>query len=357
MSKTTDPRTVNRTPVVATETSCLVPLADVGVDDTWAMVEASPDGMILTDPDGLILVVNSRIEAMFGHDRGDLLGRTVEVLLPEAYRSAHAAHRARYRAEPNMRAMGNGLDLMARRANGSEFRVEVSLSPVTNSHGLRVVATVRDITARLSADHAIQERDAALRTMRERERLARDLHDLVIQRLFAAGMGLQSIGTLIDNEHAAQRVEHTVDELDATINEIRTAIFHLTTRQSGPTNPVGDVVDHSSEYLGFEPTLTIDGNLATVPVEIVDQLVAVVTEGLSNVAHHAHATCVDIALSIDQNRITLIVADNGIGIHPGASHGNGLANLAERARQHSGTVTFTASPSGTGTVVTWTAHA
>jgi signal transduction histidine kinase len=193
--------------------------------------------------------------------------------------------------------------------------------------------------------------------MRERERLARDLHDLVIQRIFAAGMGLQSIGTLIDNELAAQRVEHTVDELDATINEIRTAIFHLTRRQSGATNPIGDVIGHSSEYLGFEPTLTIDGDLATVPAEIIEQLVAVITESLSNVAHHAHATRVDIALSNNQNQTTLIVADNGIGIHHSASQGNGLGNLAERARQHGGTLTITAGSDGTGTVVTWTAHA
>ncbi len=357
MSQTTEPPAVNRSAEQATETSCLVPLTDVGVADTWAMVEASPDGMILTDSDGLILVVNSRIESMFGHDRGDLLGRTVEALLPEAHRSAHTAHRNRYRAEPNVRAMGTGLDLMARRADGSEFRVEVSLSPVTTSHGLRVVATVRDITARLSAEHAVRERDAALRTMGERERLARDLHDLVIQRIFAAGMGLQAIGMLIDNPDAAQRVEHTVDELDATINEIRAAIFHLTTRQSRPHSQIGDAIAHAGEHLGFEPTLTIDGNRAAIPAEIVEQLVAVITESLSNVAHHAHATCVDLALSIDQGRITMVIADNGIGIRPGASHGNGLANLAERARQHRGTVTVTAGDDGTGTVITWTAHA
>jgi len=128
------------------------PASSVEGAEAWAMVEASPDGMILADGQGEILHANAQVEALFGYERSELVGKNVELLLPQRHREAHVAHRSGYRNGPRPRAMGSGLDLLAMRSDGSEFSVEVSLAPIQGPAGVRVVATVRDITDRLIAD-------------------------------------------------------------------------------------------------------------------------------------------------------------------------------------------------------------
>lgn len=135
------------------------PLADVAVGDAglaWAMVDASPDGLVMVDENGLIELVNHQTEVLFGYDRGELLGRPVEVLLPEELQAVHRAHRTRYRGAPEARAMGSGLDLLGRRRDGSEFPVEISLSPLDTDQGPRVIAAVRDISERAAGEAATQ---------------------------------------------------------------------------------------------------------------------------------------------------------------------------------------------------------
>lgn len=117
-----------------------------------AIVDAAPDGLFIVDANGLIQLVNSRAEMIFGYNRGDLLGREIDVLLPSRHRGVHSANRMRYGAEPQVRAMGSGLILHGLRADGTEFPVEISLSPLNSADGLRVIATVRDVTDRAAVE-------------------------------------------------------------------------------------------------------------------------------------------------------------------------------------------------------------
>ena len=143
----------------------------------------------MIDGSGAIVLVNRQTEELFGYDRADLLGQSVEILLPERYREVHTAHRAHYQVEPRTRPMGAGLSLLGRKRDGTEFPIEISLSPlvVGGAHG--AIAMVRDITDRLESERLLHEAAEALQLLEDRERIARDLHDLVIQRLFAAGHG------------------------------------------------------------------------------------------------------------------------------------------------------------------------
>ena len=138
----------------------LQPLSDAGLTDegAWALLDAAPDGIIMVDEAGRILLVNRQTEELFGYDRGDLLGRPVDDLLPERLRQIHRADRTRYRVEPRTRSMGAGMTLFGRRADGSEFPVEISLSPMKTDGGLRVVAAVRDITERTKLEAEARER-------------------------------------------------------------------------------------------------------------------------------------------------------------------------------------------------------
>ena len=121
-------------------------------------VEASPSGILLVNREGNITLVNTQTERMFGYDRNELVGKPVEMLLPERFASGHSVYRAKFLAAPETRAMGAGRELFARRKDGSEFRVEIGLNPIQTAEGLLILANVVDISARLEAEEEARRR-------------------------------------------------------------------------------------------------------------------------------------------------------------------------------------------------------
>ncbi|MBB5788998.1 sensor histidine kinase [Jiangella mangrovi] len=190
----------------------------------------------------------------------------------------------------------------------------------------------------------------------DRERIARDLHDVVVQRLFASAMSLTAAARLIDRPDVAARVERTVDDLDATIRQIRSTIFALQSAKEDVTGTLRGrlvtTVQSASEQLGFAPGLQLVGELDTsVPAELGDQLVPVLQESLSNVVKHAHASQVTAVVELTGGWLRVTVADDGVGL-PAERRNSGLANLAERAELLGGR--FAAGRGATGgTVVRW----
>ncbi|MFC7910465.1 MULTISPECIES: sensor histidine kinase [Streptomyces] len=192
--------------------------------------------------------------------------------------------------------------------------------------------------------------------LKDRDRIARDLHDLAIQRLFATGMTLQSAGRFIEHPEAAERVVRAVDDLDETIKIIRSTIFGLRSREGGAGSGlrarVVRVVGEAAPVLGFAPSVRMEGLVDTdVPREIADHVVAVLSEALTNVARHAHAHRADVALVAEPGRVRLSVTDDGVGIPPGGRR-SGLRNMAERARQSGGDLELS-TPDGGGTRLLW----
>jgi len=116
--------------------------------DLGGLLEAAPDAMVVINQQGTIVLVNAQTEKVFGYARAELLGRSVEVLVPEALKDVHRKHRAQYVREPHVRSMGSGLDLMARRMDGTEFPVEISLAPLAADDGLLISAAVRDVSSK-----------------------------------------------------------------------------------------------------------------------------------------------------------------------------------------------------------------
>jgi PAS domain S-box-containing protein len=189
----------------------------------------------------------------------------------------------------------------------------------------------------------------------ERERIGRDLHDTVIQQLFALGMGLQSIERLTSGP-VAGRIDRVVDGLDEVIREIRETIFLLerpAMADWGLRSAVTAVVAAAAEHLGFTPRVGFQGPVDSVTSELLEpNVIAVLTEVLSNVARHAAASSVEVVIAAEDNMLLVSVADDGVGPPKGRTAGNGLRNIAERARALSGSVSITArSPSGT--LVEW----
>ncbi|MFJ8758089.1 GAF domain-containing sensor histidine kinase [Streptomyces cyaneofuscatus] len=239
-----------------------------------------------------------------------------------------------------------GVLLLVRAAGREPFTAEET-SPVLGFAG----------TAAVAMELAERRRDAEqMVLLEERDRIARDLHDLAIQRLFATGMTLQSAGRFIDHPEASERVERAVDDLDETIKIIRSTIFGLRSDVSGTgeslrARTVRAVAD-AAAALGFSPSLRKEGLLDTqVSRPVADHVLAVLGESLANVARHARATRVDVILQTDGRQVAPTVSDNGVGIDAG-SRRSGLRNLTDRAEECGGTLELS-SPEAGGTRLVW----
>jgi len=181
----------------------------------------------------------------------------------------------------------------------------------------------------LSAARAARER---LLLAEDRERIARDLHDLVIQRLFATGMTLQTLQQFTGDEVLAGRLQRATDELDATIREIRTTIFALEEAPESAEGVRGELlrmVSAATKNLGFHPSLQFDGPVDLVDDEVRHHVLAVTREALSNVARHARASSVSV-LVVARDGLTITVEDDGVGL-PERRDESGLANIRSRA--------------------------
>jgi signal transduction histidine kinase len=223
----------------------------------------------------------------------------------------------------------------------------------TTDDDLPMLATFAGQAA-LALERALsQEEREMFVVLEDRERIARDLHDVVIQRLFATGLQLQTAARLSHRPEVANRIVAAVDDLDTTIRDIRTAIFELRTPANAALRTeLRAMVDSAAQSLGFRPTLTLDGPLdSAVGVRLRPDLLAVTQEALSNVVRHAGAAAVRVAVAVGEGRLTVIVQDNGVG-PAGINERGGLVNLRERAHSHGGTFTIAAGETA-GTVVTW----
>ncbi|MET7903300.1 GAF domain-containing protein [Streptomyces sp. NPDC005355] len=205
---------------------------------------------------------------------------------------------------------------------------------------------------------AERRRDAEqLALLEDRDRIARDLHDLAIQRLFAAGMTLQSTVRFVQHPEGSERLLRVVDDLDDTIKIIRSTIFGLRSHEAGPAVQglrvrTAKTIEEVVPALGFTPSLRTEGLVDTdVPRPVADDMVAVLAEALSNVARHAHAGAAEISLVVSSGRLTLTVTDDGVGIPEGGRR-SGLRNLAERAGKLGGELVLGA-PAGGGTRLVW----
>lgn len=189
----------------------------------------------------------------------------------------------------------------------------------------------------------------------DRDRIARNLHDHVIQRLFAIGMSIQGATRMasVDARTTADRLDKAVDDIDETIREIRSTIFALQQRtetENGLRSRLVGVLAEQAQALGFEPSVSFQGLVDTaVPDELSYHVVAVLREALANVAKHAQARSAAVTLSVN-DQLLLEVRDDGVGL-PAAGRRSGLANLETRARRLGGS--FTAQGSDAGTVLRW----
>jgi len=218
------------------------------------------------------------------------------------------------------------------------------------TEGLASAAGIAIENARLHA------RVAEFATVEDRERIARDLHDTVIQRLFAIGLGLHATLRLVTDPSIKTRLLTAVDDLDATVRDVRAAIFELhTARLPGRSirQELIQLCSESSRGLGFEPVIRFDGPIDTaVDDSLADELFAVLREALTNIARHAQASSAEVSVEARDSTLSARVTDNGVGYRTVTGAGRGVENLRTRAGRLDGDFEINALDGG-GTRLTW----
>jgi PAS domain S-box-containing protein len=329
-------------------------------------LDSTDDGMFMFDAETLrFAFVNAGAVRLAGYSEQELLGMTPMHLNPYGSEGEYRSLVESLLAD-DTRAITRQSTML--RKDGTEVPVEKTYrsAPAGRDGRTWVISVARDITSRLASDAALRQSQQALHEAEQvvaiaedRERIARDLHDTVIQRLFGEGLKLLSTMNVVD-ERIRPRIQSTIDGLDQTIKELRMAVFSLQGGADAPRPATGlrgrllEAMTEASAGLAFEPRLQFDGAIETIPENVADNLVPVLREALSNIAKHAHARNVRVAVDVNDDGVVLSVADDGVGVPSEVIGGHGLTNMAERARSLGGECSINAQAQG-GSLLVWRA--
>lgn len=280
------------------------------------LLESAPDGIVVVGPDAKIVVVNSQLERMFGYSREELLGQTVEILVPEKYKSVHVQYRDGYIHNPTLRPMGAGRILTGRKKDGTELPIEVSLSPLETEQGRLIMSIIRDITDRRKSEELIQA------NLREKEALLKEIHHRVKNNL-------QVISSLLRLQKDYTQDPKTLEMFAESQNRIRSmALVHEKLYKSNDLSRINfaeyalSLAQLLFRSFGVNPeriSLNMQGDLVFLSVDSAVPCGLIVNELVSNCIKHAFPNerkgQISILIkSMDDGTVQIEVKDNGIGL-------------------------------------------
>lgn len=345
-------------------------LAELSMQRTEAsirsLLESSPQAVIGVNRQEIITLVNGNSEKLFGYAPQELIGQPLSLLVPEAYRERHAKHHQTYFAKMESRPMGIGLNLEARRKDGTTFPVEIGLSSIDTAAGKVSVAFVSDITHRRELEHAAETDRRKVRALaaslltaqeEERRRVSRELHDQICQQLASLAM---DVGALAAQPDPLQNTQKSLKELQSRIVKASEETRHIAYQMHpsvlddlGLVASLRSLCREFSEREGVAVEFDSGDLPDAVPRAVASCVYRVAQESLQNIAKHSaskHAT-VTIGLALQRRAIALSIEDTGVGfdLEEAKGHGGlGLVSMEERVRLVNGTLSI-ASRKGHGT--------
>lgn len=316
------------------------------------LFEFAPDTVVVVNREGCIARVNAQVEKMFGYTRGELLGKPIETLMPDQFQFGHVERRRDYIAEPHTRPMGAGLELFGKRKDGSEFPVDIMLSPMQAEEGGVVIGVIRDITRRNRAEEALRNYAERLKVLSrrlmevqelERRNIARELHDEIGQVLTGLKLTLE-MGTRVPEKEAAKNLQQALGLVNELMARARKLSLDLRPAMLDDLGLLPTLLWHIEHYT-LQTQITVDFRHAGLEEKRFSPAVEtaayrIVQEALTNVARHARVNEATVQLwTVAGNKLFIEVEDRGAGFEQsteGSSETSGLAGMRERATLLSG---------------------
>ena len=289
-----------------------------------SLLDSSPDAMVVVDSRGNIVFINQQFSALFGYAREEVRGQPIELLIPQRFRADHVDHRAGFAAERRVRPMGAGLDLYARHQDGSEFPVEISLSPVQDSGVQLVAAAIRDVTERQRAQkELILAREEADRANQAKSRfLATASHDLR-QPLQSLALLNGALRRLVDHPDAQEALAHQ-DQAIGAMSRLMNALLDISKLESGAIKPqptdftataLFEELRHEFSGMAANKGLLLQVTAAPQPLHSDPALLGQILRNLlSNAIKYTHAGSVALRSRRGAQGVRIEVSDTGIGI-------------------------------------------
>jgi PAS domain S-box-containing protein len=339
-----------------------------------ALLETAAQAILMVNSTGRIELVNATAEQMFGYAREEMLGQPIEMLVPTPLREVHQHHRADYFVHPRKRPMGMGLDLAARRKDGAEFPIEVSLSYIETENGIVAVSFITNITDRKLSETELLAQATSLRENQENlralagqlltaqeeatQRIARELHDVFGQKMALLSLRISEIETLLPTnlelaEEKLRASRKQIGILAQEIQEFSRQLHSSVLHELGLEIALRAECDAYSRRAGTAVKFSAETVPEFLPEDISLCLYRVAQESLHNIWKHAESNRLDVMLRASNEEVELIVQDFGKGFDIEATKGRGglgLISMQERVRLVGGSFAITTA-AGNGTRV------
>jgi len=356
------------------------------------LLEAAPDAIVIVNSSGRIELINSQTESMFGYQRDELLGRPMEILLPEVFREHHVALREHYVTDPQSRRTNIRKTLRARRKDGSEFPAEIGVSPLRTKEGLLVISSIRDVTERSKAEATIRQLNSELEdrvkrrtnafraaneklrseiaerrrlekqilhiSEREQQRIGRDLHDDLGQRLAGIAYMSQVLSKNLEKTESpeapqARKITGLLEEALTLTRLLARGLHPVALKTGGLSAALADLAERTTEMFDVNCHFDAPVNEPVLNESTATHLYRIAQEAVTNALNHGKATDGGVTLSSHLDHAILSVRDNGIGMPKNEedAKGMGLRIMNYRADVIGAFIKVSSSDTGRGTTL------